>query len=56
MTFDEWLYETENSSLRVERLQDEVQTDSAGKLIKWLQAAYTVGYEHRDTELMDDGK
>jgi hypothetical protein len=56
MKFEEWLYENENYSLRLERLQEEVPTASTGRLIKWLEAAYKVGYEHRDIELMDDGK
>lgn len=56
MTFDEWLYEVENSSLRLERLYDEVDCSNNGRLIKWLEAAYNCGYEHRNIELMDDGK
>lgn len=56
MKFEEWLYETENHSLRLERLLEEIPADNAGRLIKWLEAAYIVGYEHRNYELMDDGK
>lgn len=56
MKFEEWLYETENFSLRLERLIEEVPTANTGRLIKWLEAAYKMGYEHRNYELMDDGK
>lgn len=56
MTFDEWLYEVENSSLRLERLMEEVPTANSGRLIKWLEAAYKMGYDHRNYEMMDDGK
>lgn len=56
MKFDEWLYETENFSLRLERLMEEVPTANTGKLIKWLEAAYKVGYEHSESRFMDDGK
>lgn len=56
MKFDEWLYETENFSLRLERLLEEVPVENSGRLIRWLEAAYKVGYEHRNYEIMDDGK
>ena len=56
MTFDEWLYETENFSLRLERLLDEVPVENCSVLIKWLNAAYDAGFEHSESRLMDDGK
>ena len=56
MKFDDWLYETENFSLRLELLLDDVQTDNTGKLIKWLEAAYNVGYQSRDIEVIGNGK
>jgi hypothetical protein len=56
MKFEDWLYETENFSLRLERLLDEVPTANAGLLIKWLEAAYQVGHDHALDKLMDDGK
>lgn len=54
--FEDWLYETENNSLRIERLLEDVQTDNAGKLIMWLEAAYNVGCQSCGTELMDVNK
>ncbi len=56
MKFADWLYETENYSLRVERIFEEITVDNGGTLMRWLEAAYNMGYEHRDSELMDDGK
>jgi hypothetical protein len=60
MTFDEWFYQQLNFSLRAEWFHNDAEI--AGKLgdtsslVKWLKAAYDVGYMHRDFELMDDGK
>lgn len=46
MKFEEWLYEIENFSTRLERLMEEVDTtEGYGRLIKWLEAAYNVGLE-----------
>ena len=48
MTFDEWLYEIENFSVRVERLYEDLndyQGDNIEIVTKWLEAAYNVGYE-----------
>ena len=56
MKFDEWLYEAENHSLRVERLFEDIQTDNAGKLIMWLEAAYNVGCQSHGTEFIGDSK
>jgi hypothetical protein len=56
MKFNDWLYENENFSLRLERLLEEVPTDNGGKLIKWLEAAYQTGHDHAVGNLMDDGK
>ena len=56
MKFEDWLYETENFSLRVERIFEEIPIENNGRLIKWLEAAFKVGYQHRDIEYMDDGK
>jgi hypothetical protein len=52
MTFDEWFNDAENYGMRCERFYYE----DAMFIVKWLEAAYQVGYEHRDKELMDDGK
>lgn len=58
MTFDEWLTEIENYSLRVERLYDDIDTltgvdktlseqiRNRGIILNWLKAAYEVGREH----------
>ena len=57
MTFDEWLNEIENYSLRVERMYDDLdmmtgvpKTASEARrnqivFMGWLRAAYNVGYE-----------
>lgn len=57
MTFDEWLNEIENFSLRIERLYDDLDTitgvdKTASEAIRnralflgWMKAAYNVGYE-----------
>lgn len=62
MTFDEWLGETENYSLRIERLYEELDyiagtksTDDKSfrnkvKMLSWLKAAYDVGYEQGKSE------
>ena len=55
MKFEDWLYETENFSLRVERLFEDLPVDNGGVLIRWLEAAYKVGFEHSENRLMDDG-
>lgn len=45
MTFDEWLDEVENFSSRAERLLAEFEYAEDGhRFIKWLKAAYDVGY------------
>jgi hypothetical protein len=59
MKFEDWLYETENYGLRLEHLYEDLadyQGDNVSIIIKWLEAAYSAGYEHRVLELMDDGK
>lgn len=56
MKFEDWLYETEAFSTRIERLYEEIPTDSKGRLIKWLEAAYLVGHDHAMEKIMDDGK
>ncbi|CAB4142725.1 hypothetical protein UFOVP447_30 [uncultured Caudovirales phage] len=59
MTFEEWFYGIENYSLRAERFYNEIDPDSridTKAIVSWLEAAYKVGYEHRNKELMDDGK
>lgn len=64
MTFDEWFNEFEVFSLRSERFHGELLAYKHGRaggidaehLVKWLKAAYNVGYAHRNEELMDDGK
>jgi hypothetical protein len=48
MTFDEWLNEIENHSLRVERLYEDLndyQGDNIEIVLNWLEAAYNVGRE-----------
>ena len=53
MTFDEWLDEFENFSMRRERLYEDLKGfkdgDSQTYIINWLQAAYEVGAEHAQT-------
>jgi len=61
MTFDEWFNETEVFNTRADRFYDDLITYKlecieAEHLVKWLKWAYKTGYEHRDKELMDDGK
>lgn len=61
MTFEQWFYEQENFGLRAERFHDELEAWRDGKLptmfvVNWLRAAYNVGYDHRNEELLDDGK
>ena len=48
MTFDEWLDEIEVFSSRRERLFEELldyQGDNPEVVLKWLEAAYNVGYD-----------
>ncbi len=59
MTFEEWFNEIEVFSLRGERFYDEVEHYKEGSgtdIVRWLKAAWQVGYDHRNEELMDDGK
>lgn len=59
MTFDQWLNEVENWSTRGERLDDTFGylTPSQFKdVYEWMRDAWCVGYNHRNEELMDDGK
>ena len=68
MTFDEWLNEIENYSLRIERLYDDIDTVTGvdktaseaarnrSLILSWMKAAYDVGYEDASHRLMDDGK
>lgn len=48
MTFDEWLSEVEVYSSRHERLYadfENLSNEDIKTLMKWLEAAYNVGYE-----------
>ena len=52
MTFEEWLNESEVYSLRCERLYEDLVENNARPyqtkydlVVKWLRAAYDVGYE-----------
>lgn len=60
MTFEEWLDEHEGfSGARLYRLIDDVNSPDPkynDRILEWLKAAWEVGYEHRDLQLMDDGK
>lgn len=65
MTFETWFDEFEVFSLRSERFYDDLLTYkydgvNAEHLVKWLRAAYEVGYEHGSVEgpwlRADDGK
>jgi len=61
MTFDEWFNEIELYSLRGERFYDDLLTYKlegidAEHLVKWLKAAYEVGYEEGQDWCVDDGK
>ena len=43
---DEWLDELEGFILRMERLYNDFpEVEDKDKLLKWLEAAYNVGYE-----------
>ena len=47
MGFEEWLNGAENFSTRLERLYEDLndyQGDNIEIIIKWLEAAYDVGY------------
>lgn len=60
MTFEQWLDEQEGfAGPRMYRLMDEINSPDPrynDMLLKWLESAWQVGYDHRDEELMDDGK
>ena len=47
MKFEEWLYEVEAFSTRIERMFDEIdpKDGKSGRVIRWLNAAYEVGLE-----------
>lgn len=51
MSFDKWLYQPENYSLRSERFYADLDAVIDGRLkydviLGWLQAAYEVGFDH----------
>ena len=49
MTFNEWLYEVEAWSSRIERLHEtfaHMDNHDWKELMEWLEAAYRVGYQH----------
>jgi hypothetical protein len=54
MTFDEWLDEQEGfSGPRMYRLMDDINSPEPSYndlILKWLRAAYEVGYEHGRVE------
>jgi hypothetical protein len=51
MTFDEWLDEIEVFASRLERLYgDFPEVEDREKLLKWLEAAYNVGYDRAKEE------
>lgn len=51
MTFDEWLDEIEVFASRLERLYgDFPEVEDKEKLLKWLKAAYSVGYDEASTK------
>lgn len=61
MNFYDWFNEIEVFSTRGERFYDDLITYKlegidAEHLLKWLRAAYEVGYAHRNQELTDDLK
>lgn len=68
MIFEDWFYETEGFGFRAERFYNDLNfvwsapnaydLDGTGAehFVKWLEAAYKAGYEHRNIELMDEGK
>ncbi len=68
MTFDQWLNEIENYSLRIERLYDDIDTVTGvdktvseavrnrSLILSWMKAAYQVGREHALAPMIDDGK
>ena len=59
MKFEDWLHETENYSLRLERLYEDLndyQGDNIEIVLGWLKASWQVGYDHAMGNLLDDGK
>jgi hypothetical protein len=61
MKFEDWFNQRENFSFRYERFYDDLYAykfDGVNPeyIVRWLQAAYNEGYNHRKYELMDDGK
>lgn len=57
MTFDEWFNEIEGFHLRCERFYDDAEAykhrcepGEVDVLLKWLRAAYDVGYEQGKSE------
>jgi hypothetical protein len=62
MTFEEWLVESEVYSLRCERLYSDLVENDAhpyqmkyNLVLKWLKAAYDVGYETGHTQDYNEG-
>lgn len=59
MTFDNWFNEVEGYALRSERFYEDLdyyRGDNPQVVLRWLKAAYEVGYKHGQLPLMDDGK
>jgi hypothetical protein len=60
MTFDRWLNEVEGlSGPRMYRLMDDINSPNPAyndMMLKWLEAAWQVGYDHAVYLIRDDGK
>lgn len=55
MTYDEWMSEVENFSTRHERMIEDIATGDTGTIVKWIMAAYDVGYEEGEHDGYDEG-
>ena len=60
MTFDRWLNEVEGlAGPRMYRLMDDINSPNPAyndMMLKWLEAAWQVGYDHAAYLIQDDGK
>ena len=45
MNFESWLDEQEGFGIRIERMLEDLSTGKPEMYLKWLRAAYNVGYD-----------
>lgn len=53
MNFSEWLNQIENFSTRAERLYGDIEDGDPETIMRWIRAAYEVGFENGFSQILD---